>query len=86
MILDTTFVIGLIAEDQDAKTKLDELHDTGALVRVSVLTAYEVKVGLRGMDEHERYDCVTGLMLVSSPQPDHLTESRRHPAGPPLTW
>jgi tRNA(fMet)-specific endonuclease VapC len=66
MILDTTFVIDLIAGDSAAKATLDRLHDEEAVVGVSALTVYEVRIGLRGESERDRYDTVTDLMRVHS--------------------
>jgi predicted nucleic acid-binding protein len=51
MLLDTTFLIDLLNRDADAETKLDELAEASTPVSFSVLTVYEVGVGLRGTSE-----------------------------------
>lgn len=64
MLLDTTFLIDLTNQDSDAKAKLDELAEASSPVAFSVLTVYEVGVGLSTTDERERYDRVTDSMSV----------------------
>lgn len=64
MLLDTTFLIDLINHDPDAKTKLDELANESTPVAFSVLTVYEVGIGLSGTSERERYERVTDAMSV----------------------
>lgn len=64
MFLDSTFLIDLINRESDAKDTLDELTAAATPVAFSVLTAYEVGVGLRGTDEHERYDQFMSSMTV----------------------
>jgi predicted nucleic acid-binding protein len=48
VLLDSTFLHDLIRGDDDAVAKLDELERAGVSVAISVLTVYEVGVGLRG--------------------------------------
>jgi tRNA(fMet)-specific endonuclease VapC len=64
MILDSAFLIDLINRDSDAKDTLDELAAASTPVALSVLTTYEVGVGLRGKTEHERYDHFVSSMTV----------------------
>ncbi|WP_254544554.1 PIN domain-containing protein [Halomarina pelagica] len=64
MLLDSTFLIDLIDRDPDAKAKLDELAEASTPVAFSVLTAFEVGVGLHGTDERERYERIVAAMTV----------------------
>lgn len=64
MLLDTTFLIDLINHDPDAKARLDALAEASTPVAFSVLTVYEVGIGLRGTNERERYERVTDSMSV----------------------
>lgn len=64
MLLDSTFLIDLLNRDTDAKTKLDELAEASTPVAFSVLTVYEVGVGLSGTSERERYERVTDSLSI----------------------
>ena len=64
MLLDTTFLIDLINRDPDAKAKLDELAEESTPVAFSVLTVYEVGIGISATSERERYERVTDSMSV----------------------
>lgn len=55
MFLDSTFLIDLINREDDAEAKLDELAAEETPVAFSVLTSFEIGVGLRGANERERY-------------------------------
>ncbi|ESP89722.1 PIN domain-containing protein [Candidatus Halobonum tyrrellensis] len=64
MLLDSTFLIDLLNCDTDAIDRLDDLADAATPVSFSVLTAFEVGVGLSGATQRERYDRVTDAMTV----------------------
>lgn len=51
MILDSCFLVDLLAGDEAAVVKLDELVDTGASLEVSALSVTEVR---RGLSEDDR--------------------------------
>lgn len=61
MILDTCFIIDLIAEDPDAVSKLDDLDDQR--LGVSALTIYEVGVGLSDR-ERRKFNGVMDRLTV----------------------
>jgi predicted nucleic acid-binding protein len=61
VILDTCFIIDLIAEDPDAVSKLDDLDDQR--LGVSALTIYEVGVGLSDR-ERRKFNGVMDRLTV----------------------
>lgn len=54
----------MINREDDAEAKLDELAAEETPVAFSVLTSFEIGVGLRGANERERYDQFVSSMTV----------------------
>lgn len=74
MILDSCFLIDLMANDQAAVAKLDELVETATPIGVSTLTVTEVGSGLRDESERAEFDGILDRMeLVAF----DTSESRR---------
>ncbi len=74
MILDSRFLIDLMANDQAAVAKLDELVETATPIGVSTLTVTEVGSGLRDETERTEFDGILDRMeLVAFDK----SESRR---------
>ncbi len=71
MILDSCFLIDLIAGDPAAVAKLDDLDDDR--LGVSALTVYEVEIGLSG-SERRQFDDVMDRLTVHGF--DHQIASR----------
>jgi predicted nucleic acid-binding protein len=61
VILDTCFVIDLIAEDPNAVGKLDEIEEER--IGVTPFTIYEVGVGLSGQERRRFYDIMNRLSV-----------------------
>lgn len=74
MILDSCFLIDLMAGDERAVAKLDELVDTATPVGVSTLTVTEVGSGLQNESERAEFDAVLDRMDLI---PFGRSESRR---------
>ena len=64
MILDSCFLIDLMAGDDGAIAKLDELTQQAVPVSISSLTVAEVGTGLRNERERERFDRLADQMTV----------------------
>lgn len=74
MILDSCFLIDLMAGDKQAVAKLDELVETGTPVGVSTLTVTEVGSGLRNESERAEFNAVLDRLDLI---PFGKSESRR---------
>lgn len=73
MILDSTFFIDLLKDDEDARRKLEELIDSSTPVAYSPLTLFEVSVGLPE-GKKRRFESVVTSMPAA---PVGVSESRR---------
>ncbi|USZ67180.1 PIN domain-containing protein [Halorussus salilacus] len=74
MILDSCFLIDLMANDESAVAKLDELVETATPTSVSTLTVTEVGSGLRDESERDEFD---GILDRVDLIPFGVAESRR---------
>lgn len=64
MILDSSFLIDLMADDAGARAKLDELVADATPLTVSSLSVTEVRRGLRRTAAREQFDDVMGELTV----------------------
>lgn len=62
MILDSCFLIDLMAKDERAVAKLDELVESATPMGVSTLTVTEVGIGLRDESERNEFDDILDRM------------------------
>lgn len=64
MILDSCFLIDLMAGDEGAIAKLDELTENASPMALSAITVTEVGIGLGGDAEREAFDRLVDRMTV----------------------
>lgn len=74
MILDSCFLIDLMASDDRAVAKLDELVENATPTGISTLTVTEVGSGLRGDSERAEFDAILDQLDLI---PFGRAESRR---------
>ena len=74
MILDSCFLIDLMASDEQAVAKLDELVESATPTGISTLTVTEVGSGLRGDSEQAEFDAIIDQLDLI---PFGRVESRR---------
>ncbi len=74
MILDSCFLIDLMASDERAVAKLDELVENATPTGISTLTVTEVGSGLRGDSERAEFDAILDQLDLI---PFGRAESRR---------
>jgi predicted nucleic acid-binding protein len=63
MILDTCFIIDLMAKDSDAISKLSEMETESTRQRISTMTLFELYVGVGQVDRNEeKIDEIRGII------------------------